>query len=172
MFLVSSCSCLCPIHWSQVLSWEWRCSWSSADRRCSNYIWVIDNFNAYRGTAYISDFTVYIHKSKVWRGINEFSMNPYPRAFIHLLGRYFVKSQGHEIGGFNYHVTVKFDSHQAPVKFQNDWTAPISPILPYLTSSKLREIWWYTSPREQCGVPVASIQKPFGSSGRDWKPWK
>ena len=24
-----------------------RCSWSSADRRCSNYIWVIDNFIAY-----------------------------------------------------------------------------------------------------------------------------
>ena len=25
---------------------EWRCSWSSADRRCSNYIWVIGEFNA------------------------------------------------------------------------------------------------------------------------------
>ena len=24
-----------------VVSWEWRCSWSSVDRRCSNYIWVI-----------------------------------------------------------------------------------------------------------------------------------
>ena len=46
MFLVSSCSCLCPIQWGQVLSREWRCSWSSADRRCSNYIWVIDNFIA------------------------------------------------------------------------------------------------------------------------------
>ena len=32
MFLVSSCSCICPIQWSQVLSREWRCSWSSADR--------------------------------------------------------------------------------------------------------------------------------------------
>ena len=31
---------------------EWRCSWSSADRRCSNYIWVIDNF-LFKG------FTVY-----------------------------------------------------------------------------------------------------------------
>ena len=40
-----SCSCYCSIHWSQVLSREWRCSWSSADRRCSNYIWVISNFN-------------------------------------------------------------------------------------------------------------------------------
>ena len=25
MFLVSSCSCLCPIHWNHVLSREWRC---------------------------------------------------------------------------------------------------------------------------------------------------
>ena len=28
-FLVSSCSCLCAIYWSQVLSQEWRCSWSA-----------------------------------------------------------------------------------------------------------------------------------------------
>ena len=39
MFLVSPCSCLCPIHWNQVLSREW----SSADRRCPNYLWVINN---------------------------------------------------------------------------------------------------------------------------------
>ena len=44
MFLVSSCSCLCQIHWSQVLSREWRCSWSSTDRGCANYIWGINNF--------------------------------------------------------------------------------------------------------------------------------
>ena len=44
MFLVLSCSCLCPIHWSQVLSREWRSSSSSTDRHCSNYIWVINNF--------------------------------------------------------------------------------------------------------------------------------
>ena len=44
MFLVSSCSWLCPIHWSQPLSLEWSCGWSSADRRCSNFIWVINNF--------------------------------------------------------------------------------------------------------------------------------
>ena len=42
LFLISSCSCLCAIYWSHVLSWEWRCIWSSADRRCSNYIWVIN----------------------------------------------------------------------------------------------------------------------------------
>ena len=58
MFLVSSCSCLCPIHWSHMSSWEWRCRWSSADRRCSNYIWAINNFIAYQGESYIRDFTV------------------------------------------------------------------------------------------------------------------
>ena len=47
MFLFWSCSCLCLIHWSQVLSREWRCCWSSTDRRCSNYIWVIKSFIAY-----------------------------------------------------------------------------------------------------------------------------
>ena len=63
MFPVSSCSCLCPIQWSQALSREWRCSWSSADRRCSNYIWVIDNFIAYYSASYIRDFAV-IHIDK------------------------------------------------------------------------------------------------------------
>ena len=41
-----------------MLSREWRCSWSSADRRCSNYIWVINNFIAYQGASYIRGFTV------------------------------------------------------------------------------------------------------------------
>ena len=41
-----------------VLSWEWRCSWSSADRRCSNYIWVINNSIANIGAAYIRGLTV------------------------------------------------------------------------------------------------------------------
>ena len=58
MFLISSCSCLCPVQWSQVLSREWRCSWSSADRRCSNYIWLIDNFITYSGATYIRDLVV------------------------------------------------------------------------------------------------------------------
>ena len=31
MYLVSSCSCLCPIQWSRVLSREWRYSWSIAN---------------------------------------------------------------------------------------------------------------------------------------------
>ena len=40
------------------MCWEWRCSWSSADRRCSNYIWVINNLIAYKGVSYIRDLTV------------------------------------------------------------------------------------------------------------------
>ena len=59
MFLVSSWSCLCPIHWSQVLSWEWRCSWSNTDRWCSN-IWMINIFIAQYGATYIRGFTVSI----------------------------------------------------------------------------------------------------------------
>ena len=59
MFFVPSCSCLCPIHWSQVLSREWRCSWSSADRRNSNQICVIKNVIAYLGAIYITGLTVY-----------------------------------------------------------------------------------------------------------------
>ena len=66
MFLVSSCCCLCPIHWYQVLGWEWGCSWSSADRRCSNYFWVINNVIAYLGAAYIREFTVLIYLIRVW----------------------------------------------------------------------------------------------------------
>ena len=65
-FNVSSCSCLCPIYWSQVLSREWRCSWNSANRRCSNHIWVINNFISYWGATYIRGlmvFTKYLFKT-------------------------------------------------------------------------------------------------------------
>ena len=37
----------------QVLSREWRCSWSSDDRRCANCIWVICKFIAYEASSYI-----------------------------------------------------------------------------------------------------------------------
>ena len=43
----------------------WRCSWSSADRRCSNYIWVINIFIAYWGAPYIRDLTVH-KQSQRW----------------------------------------------------------------------------------------------------------
>ena len=47
MILVLPCRCLCSIHWKHVFSREWWCSWSSTDRCCSNYIWVINNLIAY-----------------------------------------------------------------------------------------------------------------------------
>ena len=37
---------------------EWRCTWSSADRRCSNFIWVIINLIAYLSVPDIRDLTV------------------------------------------------------------------------------------------------------------------
>ena len=46
-----------------MLSREWRCSWSSAVRRCSNYICVIDNFIAYQGASYIRGFTVIVRSA-------------------------------------------------------------------------------------------------------------
>ena len=52
------CSCLSPIHWSQVLSQEWRCSWSSAERWCSNYIWMISQLIVYLGVSYIRGLMV------------------------------------------------------------------------------------------------------------------
>ena len=55
MILVSSGSYLCPVHWSQVLCSEWRCSWSSANRQYSIYIWVNNNFIAYQGATYIRE---------------------------------------------------------------------------------------------------------------------
>ena len=61
-------------YWSQVLSCEWRCSWSSTDRRCSNYIWMINNIIAYLGAAYIRGLTVH------W------CMLPYPHGWCDLAG--------------------------------------------------------------------------------------
>ena len=41
MILVLSCSCLCPIHCSQVLSRGWGCSWSSADLTDQQFYWLL-----------------------------------------------------------------------------------------------------------------------------------
>ena len=67
---VSSCSFLCPTNWSQVFSREWRCSWSSADRRCSNYIWVINNYVVCKGASHIRDLTVCVFdpEADTWQG--------------------------------------------------------------------------------------------------------
>ena len=57
MFLVSSLPLPNPL--KPVLSREWRCSWSSAHRRCSNCIWVINNSIAYQGATYIRGLTIF-----------------------------------------------------------------------------------------------------------------
>ena len=59
MFIVSIRSSVCPVHWSQVLSREWRYSRS---RRCTNYIWVINKFVAYRSASYIRGLTYFIDR--------------------------------------------------------------------------------------------------------------
>ena len=56
MLLVSFC--FCPMYWRQVSCRELRCSWSSADRRCSNYIWVINDFTAHSGAPYLRGLMV------------------------------------------------------------------------------------------------------------------
>ena len=65
IFFVSSNSWLCPIHWSQVLNREWRCSCSSADRRCSKYICVINNLIGYKGAAILA-----VRRDALWGMIN------------------------------------------------------------------------------------------------------
>ena len=55
-----------------VLSWEWRCSWSRADRQCSIYIWVNNNFIAYKGAIYIRGLAVHMHHITIKHG-NYFS---------------------------------------------------------------------------------------------------
>ena len=66
------------LYWSHVLSWEWRCSWSSADRRCSNYIWVINNLIAHQGATYIRDLTVlHFHHINFWKNVILLPQYPY-----------------------------------------------------------------------------------------------
>ena len=108
MVLVSSCSFLCPIHWSQVLSREQRCSWSSPDKWSFNYIWVIKKFIAYQVVTYIRGLTIihqgwviHIHISKLghhwfilwlitcavpsryqWTNSDSLSIRPYGTYFV------------------------------------------------------------------------------------------
>ena len=60
-------------YWSLVISGEWRCSWSCADRQCSNYIWLINNLIAYKGVAYIRDLMNFFFFSET--GPNPYLLN-------------------------------------------------------------------------------------------------
>ena len=74
IILVLSSSCLCAIRWYYMLNREWRCSWSSADRWCSNYIWVI---------AYHDDVIKWKHFPRYWpfmRGIHRSRWIPCTKA--------------------------------------------------------------------------------------------
>ena len=64
-------SCLGAIYWSQVLSSERRCRWSSANRRCSNYIWVIRKFITYYDAPYIGGLTVSHYLFRKWLGTEQ-----------------------------------------------------------------------------------------------------
>ena len=47
-----------------MISGEWVCSLSSADRRCANHIWVINNLIAHWNASYIKDLTVIVHSNE------------------------------------------------------------------------------------------------------------
>ena len=55
-----------------MLSREWRCSWSSADRRCSNYILVIHNYIAYQCAYYIRGYTIYFNTTAPVHGVTSY----------------------------------------------------------------------------------------------------
>ena len=59
---VSSCSCLWPIHWSQLFCREWKCSWSGA-WRCSNCTWLVKNIIAYQSAFVLQ---VWRKSWKIW----------------------------------------------------------------------------------------------------------
>ena len=90
-FLLSYCSCLCLIHWSQVLRREWRCRWSSVDRRliyCINDDW--DKWLNVRHTLDRIFMTGILYIQCYWRSlinddnvINNEQTNEYFQAIMH-----------------------------------------------------------------------------------------
>ena len=85
MILISSCNCLCPIHRNQMSSREWRYSWSSADRRCSNSILVISNFIAYSGALFNRGVAVYIFSLNIYLLGSTFHVCSYLYVYQHKL---------------------------------------------------------------------------------------
>ena len=56
----------CPIHGSQVFSWEWKYSWSTTDSRCSNVVLQLhlcdQQFYAYGATVTVTVILYYINQ--------------------------------------------------------------------------------------------------------------
>ena len=92
-------------------AWYWLCS---ADWRCSNCIWVINNYIAYEGAAYIRGLTVIIQSVSSWA------------PFQYLLRHLIVSLGSRKIRIQNCTITLEFDRHlgstaaDVPVKFQSD----------------------------------------------------
>ena len=78
MSLISSCSWICPIHSSQVLSQEWRCSWSSADRQLLQ-LHLSDQQFYRQGAPYIRGLTV----TQIWF---RFMMTSWHSTTFHITG--------------------------------------------------------------------------------------
>ena len=88
---------------------ERRCSWSSADRRCSNYIWVIDNFIAFLGASYIRDFTLPIE--------HPVTENVVATIFLAPLWLFPLNTDENPYGTFLYEMLIRaISDHEIPFK--------------------------------------------------------
>ena len=170
MFFVSFCICICPIHWSQVLSREWRCSWSSASRRCSNYIWLIKNFIAHEGGFFIIYLTVYliIETHSYWNG---------PLVCLFGLWAMFFTNPEVNWNEVLYMLSPWIFYHQFDLVCRIIWIKPLLStyitniyknnkrlmVLPILYNSreylpkKERRMWWNTYPAIRIHVRVSSL---------------
>ena len=73
-----------------MLSREWRCSWSNANRRCSNYIWVRHNSGAYQ-VCLILEVWGYIWFQIWWKksnAVNQPISQVFPYPYIFLCGHH------------------------------------------------------------------------------------
>ena len=147
MLLVSSCSRLYPIRWSQVLSWEWRCSWSSADGeltlcKCiSACAWVcmrilVQN-NSIIVNKFISVLLIFIVLFYCFGSFcgmltaykcNMVWLNRNDRPLFTKRADILPPTSGSRvIGRYKDPIGLKFDRHlgsaalEVPVKFQSDW---------------------------------------------------
>ena len=108
MIIASSRIWLCPIYGSRVLSREWRCSWSNAARRCSNYIWVINNLFAYKGAPYIRDLTVRLLLSNLSWDTHVYILVLQMSYINELLFLFYIREASHTIHSLKYHQNEKF----------------------------------------------------------------
>ena len=105
---------------------EWRCSWSSADRRCSNYIWWINNLFAYKGPSYIRDLTVHF--------ISRLYMNLLFAISIHVYSDFYLLTHLPIIAAYMHHWNW-FSSCLLTSHYLNQWWLPTN------HTPKIRHQW-------------------------------